>query len=60
MALDRLSQQRVAQEARLMALRQRQLEFDFFSHGRLRKREVPLSLIRMSGDAGLPVGRSYS
>jgi hypothetical protein len=29
-----LLQQRVPQEARLMAFRQRQLEFDFFSHGR--------------------------
>jgi len=36
MTLDRLFQQRVAQETRLMAFCQRKFEFDFFSHGHFR------------------------
>jgi hypothetical protein len=35
MAIDGLLQQRVPQKPGLMAFRQRQLEFDFFSHGDL-------------------------
>jgi len=35
-----LLQQRVAEEARLMAFRQRQFEFNLFSHGRFRNLKV--------------------